>query len=173
MAKNFYLVCCVLCLSLLCGCASTRMPEKRIYEDAIEQINSDKASCLLIVKNEILGWDLGRGLSPLLNLYDQSNNKFKDGIIVDKVIGRAAAFIVVKGEAKKCYGKIMSEDAKKLLEENGITAEYGLLVPKILNRKKDGLCPLEQSVLKIKDDEVDQALVAIRQRLIYLRKHPM
>ena len=61
----------------------------------------------------------------------------------------------------------MSEDAVEFLKENGITASSTLLVPRILNRKRDGLCPLEKSVEGIRDPE--KALTALRAKVEALK----
>ena len=48
---------------------------------------------------------------------------------------------------------MISEPALAVLEANGIHAEYGQLVPNIINRKGDGICPFEMAVMDITDPE--------------------
>ena len=64
-------------------------------------------------------------------------------------------------------GEVMSEDAVKFLHAHNITTSGTLLVPRILNRKRNGLCPLEQSVAGI--DDPAKALVSLKQRIATLR----
>lgn len=47
----------------------------------------------------------------------------------------------------------MSEDAKELLTQKGIKATAGKLVPRILDRKMSGGCPLEATVAEETDPE--------------------
>ena len=133
----------------------------------------------------------GRGISPLLDLYDSAvrENKnafdrlsveeklktvapekpFANRVIVDKIIGRAAAFIAVSGGAKAVHGEIMCEGARALLETNGISATCSLLVPQIRDRSYGHLCPLEDSVREIADNDAPRAMEAIRARIVALR----
>ena len=91
-----------------------------------------------------------RSVRPLLDwLY--SGNKFAGYRICDRVIGRAAAFLNILLGVREVYADVMSEPAKKLLEDNNVTVNYGTLVPEILNVTKDGPCPLETAVDGITD----------------------
>ena len=67
----------------------------------------------------------------------------KDALVVDKIIGRAAAAACVQGGAKKVVAQVMSQDAKAFLNAHGIPAQAQTLVPMIINRKKTGMCPME------------------------------
>ena len=149
-------------LLVLSGCVCSD------FSNAKSMIHSGEAECVIVRNGKIAAFEKGRGISPLLKLYDEKSELMQGSIVVDKVIGRAAAFIVIKGGASEVYGKIMSEDAKILLEKHNIVVSYNLLVPYILNNQRNGLCPLEDSVKNI--TAVDEAIAAMRQRISDLRK---
>ena len=86
----------------------------------------------------------GRGVRPLLTLLD--GDKLRGAVVVDKVIGRAAAAICIVGGAGRVHGLLMSEEAKELLAAHGVRATADRLVPKILNRDLNASCPLEARV---------------------------
>ena len=151
---------------LLSGCCC--MKSDTSVEDAKKMIRENKAECIAVQNNKIVAAERGRGVSPLLNLYDRDKALIKNSVIVDKVIGRAAAFIIIKGGAAEVFGKITSEDALQLLKKHNIPVTYDLLVPRILNQKRNGLCPLEDSVKSIED--ADAALSAMRKRIQELRR---
>ena len=109
---------------------------------------------------------LDKNGSPLLRLYERDKKAMEGAVIVDKVIGRAAAAIAINGKAKHVYGLVMSEDAQRFLQENGISSSCSLKVHRILNRKSNGLCPLEQSVLGINDPQ--KALEALKKKIAVL-----
>lgn len=93
-----------------------------------------------------------------------------DAVIVDKVVGRAAAAIAICGKARHVHGEVMSEDAAGVPESarhHFRLHAAGAL--RILNRKRDGLCPLEQSVAGIDDPE--QALAALKNKIESFRKN--
>lgn len=149
-------------LFFLAGCAGTASSPDAVSE-ASRLIRDGKAECVLVRDGRICYVERGRGVSPLLNVYDLHREEMKGAVVVDKVIGRAAASIAICGKVKHVHGEIMSEDAVEFLKENGITASSTLLVPRILNRKRDGLCPLERSVEGIRDPE--KALTALRAKI--------
>lgn len=91
------------------------------------------------------------GIKPLMVFLRENKSAFKDGVIADKVIGKAAALMAVLGGASAVYGAVMSEAAKQVLENNHIYYEFGRLVPYIENRTRTGRCPMETAVWEIDD----------------------
>lgn len=147
-------------LSFLC---SIEIMAQSKMEEAKKMIQDGKAECVLIKNDSIYGQERGHGVSPLLVMYDEHKEAMLNATLVDKVIGRAAAAIAICGKVKHVHGELMSEDAVEFLNNNGITTSHTSLVHRILNRKRDGLCPLEQSVEGI--DNAANALVALRKRI--------
>ena len=131
-------------------------------------IRAGRAECVVLKNGHIAGIERGRGVSPLLRLYDRDRTALRGGIVVDKVIGRAAAAIAICGGAEFVHGEIMSEDAQSFLKENGIPSSCTLAVRRILNQRRDGLCPLEKSVEGI--TEPAAALTALRRRVKELQR---
>ena len=162
MKKIFITVAGTLLL-FLSGCCCSSSEKCAAVNEAKDMIRNGRAECVVINGGKIVAVERGRGVSPLLKLYDNRRNDMQKSVVVDKVIGRAAAFIIIKSGAVFVHGKLMSEDAKELLEKHNIATSHDLLVPRILNRKRDGLCPLEASVSGISDP--DAALTAMRKRI--------
>ena len=116
-------------------------------EQARELIKSGSASCVIVSENEIIHTANGRGVAPLLAVYRTAPEKLAGSYVFDKVIGKAAAVILILGGARRAYGGVMSIAAREYLEAHGIPAEYGCLAERIKNRSGDGICPIEQAVL--------------------------
>ena len=148
--------------------SQTGSNQETLVGEAIALIRGNQAECVIVRDGVLAVVERGRGVSPLLNIYDnpESRKRMEGGTVVDKVIGRAAAFIAINGGAVHVHGEVMSEDAEELLKRHGITTSATLMVPKILNRNRDGLCPLEQSVLGLEAPE--EALAALRRRVAEL-----
>ena len=160
------------CALWLSGCASTDEADAFAspgVAEAQRMIREKRAECVL-VKRGMIESRRGRGVMPLLDFLDHSPKHLAGAVVVDKVIGRAAAMIAIRGKARAVYGETMSEDALGLLETHGIPAAFGRLVPRILDAKRDGLCPLEQSVAGI--DDPAKALRALRRRIAELQAAP-
>ncbi len=154
-----------------CRCCRETAPgsaDPKLFTEARRRITAGEAECVLVTADGRLVADRGRGVSPLLNLYDTHRAEMKDATVVDKVIGRAAASIAILGGAKRVHGEVMSEDAAAYLKANGVAASHTLLVPRILNAKRNGLCPLERSVEGI--DDPAAAVAALRRRIAELQR---
>ena len=130
-------------------------------------INDGKAECVLIRNGSIIAAKRGGGVSPLLTFHDDSPELIKGSVVVDKVIGRAAAFIAISAGASHVHGEIMSQDAESLLTKHHIASSHHRMVPRILNRKRNGLCPLEKSV-KGTDDPA-KAMTSLRKTIEKLK----
>ena len=91
-----------------------------------------------------------RGVKPLVEW-------IKSGVLVngfsaaDKVVGRATAFLYALLGVRELYAAVVSRPALEVLTAHGITTEYGIAVENIINRKGDGICPFEETVLDITD----------------------
>lgn len=156
-----------LCGGCACGPSGADAPEQDISA-ARELILNGKAECVLIPKTGEMIVRRGGGVSPLMEIFDAHREAMAGGIVVDKVIGRAAAAIAICGKASYVHGEIMSEDAVTFLKENGVKAGWTTLVPRILNRKRDGRCPLELSVDGITDPAA--ALTALKAKIASFRR---
>ncbi len=135
--------------------------EKGAFYEAVEMIKSEKATCVVVKDNKIIRAESPKGISYIIDLCEKG--VLRDAYVADKIIGKAAAMIFSFGGVKACYGKTMSESAKKWLEEHSINASYTTLTYSIQNRRGDGICPMENTVKDIFDDK--EALEALKNKI--------
>ena len=109
----------------------------------------------------IISTKTGRGIGPILELHDEL--RLGGAIVVDKVIGRAAAAICLDGRVKRVFAFLMSEDAMKLLRDNGVECDAEEVVPVILNHERSGSCPMELAVAEL--DNPEKMVEAIRKAM--------
>lgn len=128
-------------------------------ERAKQMIKNGQASCVIIKDNRIIRTAIGQGITPLISVYENEPEILTNAFVVDKVIGKAAAMMIILGGAKRVYGEIMSAAAYTYLTERGCRADYGERIDVIANRSGDGMCPLENSVLDIDDPEAGYHLL--------------
>lgn len=134
--------------------------EGDLIAEMLALIHEGKA--VVLAKDGVITHQLeGSGVKPILDLLKEG--ALKDAIVVDKIIGRAAAAACVEGGAKKVVASVMSEGAKAFLNAHGIPASAEKLVPVIINRKGDGQCPME---MKVKDLTNPQEMVKTLQSMI-------
>ena len=139
-----------------------------ILTEACDRIQSEGTSCVVIRGDEIIHTADGRGVAPLLALYSQHRDMLKDSCVVDRIVGKAAAMILVLGEVKAVYGDVMSEAAREYLSARGMAFRCGRYVDVISAQSGAGICPIESSVLAI-DDPV-AGLAAVIQRVAELQQ---
>lgn len=148
------------------------MEEKNILalKQAKEEIISGEHTCILIKNGDIIHRDNGRGVSPILRVLEMPEGAelLKGAYVADKIIGKAAAMLLVLGNAEYVYGELMSEAGKEFLERNNVPYDFGDVVKNINNFKGDGICPIEKSVLDV--DVPEKAYDIIKATILSLRK---
>lgn len=103
-----------------------------------------------------------RGVKPLIDFLESSID-FSGFSAADKVVGAGAAHLYILLKVKAVWAKVISEKAKKILQNNNISVFFEKEVPYIINRTGDGVCPIETAVNGIKDS--NKALESIKQKL--------
>ena len=104
-----------------------------------------------------------RGVKPLLHLLTEKKGFLKGASVADKVIGKAAALLMVLGEIKEVHTLIISEPAIKVFEKYNIPCFYDKKVDRIVNRTGDGLCPMETLCLDV--EEPQEAFTKIKEKV--------
>ena len=108
-----------------------------------------------------------RGVAPLL-AWLNGGRSFQGFFAVDKVVGKAAAFLYVLLGVKRVYAFVLSEGAEGVFRRFGIEYESDEKVPMIKNRLGNGYCPMEQAVWTT--DEPIEAQRRIEQTLQRLKE---
>jgi len=135
-------------------------------ERAKEIFATDEYTCVL-VKDDVCYHSFERGVKPLLNWVKEKKN-FTGFSAVDKVVGKAAAFLYALLKIECVYAKTISKPALEVLKEHKINVEYDVLTDAIINRAGTGFCPMETAVRDIFDKE--KALEAICKKTEELQK---
>ena len=93
-----------------------------------------------------------RGVKPLLSWIDEGLD-LSGYAAADQVVGKAAALLYVLMGVKEIYTRVLSEQAARVFEKYGISAEAGEKVPYIINRAGTGRCPMESAVWETDEPE--------------------
>lgn len=107
-----------------------------------------------------------RGVYSLLNLIEDGEFNFPEFSAADKVVGRGAALLYAKMNIKEVYALVLSEKAKEIFDLYEIPCYYDTLVPYIINRTGDGMCPVEKATENISDK--DEAYSVIKETVGYV-----
>jgi len=104
-----------------------------------------------------------RGVADLFELLESEPEFLRGAEMADKVVGRGAALLLVKGKVRAIFAQVISSGALDVLRKAGIAVEYEAETPAILNRNGDSQCPVEQ--LTASTDNAEEAFKRIKQFL--------
>jgi hypothetical protein len=136
-------------------------------EQAKQILSEGTFTCVLCCGEEIYTSEVA-GISPMID-FIRGGIDLRGFSAADKIVGKAAAMLFISAGVKEVYGEVMSESAAGMLFAHGVTASYGTLTDRIVNREGTGLCPMETAVLGIDDpakafDAVSATLAALRKK---------
>lgn len=85
----------------------------------------------------------------------------------DKVVGRGAAMLFAYTGIIRVHSALVSKIALKCLNQFEIHTEFDTLCDNIINRKGDGICPIEKAVAECEDPA--EGVEIIRKKLSELK----
>jgi hypothetical protein len=83
-------------------------------------------------------------LLPLLKYIKAYATKYQQVTIFDKIVGNAAALLLVLADCRQVYSPLASESALKTLNEHGIVYQIDQVVPYIQKPGTGKICPMEK-----------------------------
>ena len=135
-------------------------------EKAKKLLSGGNFTCVLC-KGDTSYTSTGKGVSPMLTFLE-NGTELRGFSAADKIVGKAAAMLFVCAGVTEVFAEVMSKAAVNYLKERGITCSYSVLTDKIINRKGDGLCPMELAVMDIDDEKL--GFSAIKNRFDEIRR---
>ena len=129
-----------------------------MLEILIERLHNQQCS-LVVMHNGIISTYHKKGVRDLMWLIDHEPSTLQGAILADKIIGKAAAGLMVNAGVSEVYGDVVSKKAIPLFEEAGIPYSYATVVDRIVIPKGDDRCPLEEIVDVADTPEVVEQLL--------------
>ncbi|MDP6641294.1 MAG: DUF1893 domain-containing protein [Nitrososphaerales archaeon] len=114
---------------------------------AMNRLNQNNLSMVFVRKGKIIFESNTNGLSPFIQSINKHFQDIKESTLADKVVGKAAALLVIYAKINSVFASILSLEAAKILEHNRIPYKYDKMVDRIVNRQGTDLCPFEKKVL--------------------------
>lgn len=86
-----------------------------------------------------------RGVADLFSIVNSNVGLLRGSLVVDKVVGKGAAALMISGGLATVHTDVISRSALKLFSEfaPSVHVTYNSAVDFILNRTKTGHCPVE------------------------------
>lgn len=129
-------------------------------DSLIEILHSSACSCVVRNKGRVERY-YNRGVKDLYTLYTTGSQLLSGADVADKVVGRAAAALMILGGVRRVYADTISQLALELFAQNNVEISYNQVVPHIINRAKTDLCPLERATKDLESlEEIFAAIEA-------------
>jgi len=111
-----------------------------------------------------------RGLAPLVDYVTKFAPVTGEVLILDRVVGNAAALLLKLALCTEVWSSLGSERAAETLSKLGIRYHFVNKVPYILNRQNNGICPFEKLSLGKTPDQFYEAIKALHQANLALNQ---
>jgi len=110
------------------------------------------------------------GLAPLVDYVTKFAPVTGEVLILDRVVGNAAALLLKLARCTEVWSSLGSERAARTLANFGIRYHFVNEVPYILNRQKSDVCPFEKLSMGKTADEFYDAIKALHQANLALNQ---
>jgi len=118
----------------------------------------------IVASNGYFSYD--SGIRPVIDRINEKEDYFKGLEVADKIIGKASAMLLSLSGVKKVHAIVLSQAGKDIFEKYGVEYSCDELTDYIVNRKGDGMCPMEMTVKDI--DDLREAYEALKKKTTLL-----
>jgi len=114
---------------------------------------------LIVIKNGniIFQSDKDR-LRPIILCINQNKKEMVDSIVIDKIVGLAAAKLFAFAKVKEIYALVASKSAEDYLKNNNIKFQSKEIINNILNNDKSDICPMEKLAKDLTEEKLFEML---------------
>lgn len=128
----------------------------------IELLDRGGYSCVVRSEQGEIRCFTKRGVDDLYYLLNHEPWFLSSATVADKIVGKGAAALMIKGAIQELTTHIISQGALELFEKTNILLKFEKCVPYIINRDKTGWCPVEQACKDI--DQIEEIIKIIDKR---------
>ena len=118
-------------------------------EELIKLLKEESLTCIVEQQHQLYR-EHASGILPILHMLDQKH--LQGAHLADKVIGKAAALLMVRGGVTRVHALILSSHALQIFQRYDVSITYDELVPYIINRARTGMCPINEIYQKKKKE---------------------
>lgn len=97
-------------------------------------------------------------LRPIILCINQNKEEMVGSIVIDKIVGLAAAKLFVYAKVKEIYALVASKSAEDYLKNKNIGLQTKKLIKNILNDDKSDICPMEKLAKELTEEELFEKL---------------
>ncbi|MFP3951987.1 MAG: DUF1893 domain-containing protein [Candidatus Bathyarchaeia archaeon] len=133
----------------------------------IEELERAGKSLMVYSGGKLIFSSDSDGIRPHLEALEELGRKALSGtIMVDKIVGRAAALLILYTDASESYSKVITTSARNLFESQGLDYGYDMEVEHIKTRDGVIYCPFERMIQGISDPTEAYHVISEKMRSI-------
>ncbi len=121
---------------------------------AKQRLIREDLSLVIAKKGRVIFETKATGVAGLLEAVETLGNFLTGSSVADKVVGRAAALLIVYSRALSVFAVTISDSGIEVLMEHAIRCEFDNRVPNILSISKTDVCPFEKLVAELSDPKL-------------------
>jgi len=137
------------------------------YLDELERTGN---SLMIYKGGHLIFQSSSKGISPHLEALESLGQALHGSVMADKIVGRAAALLIVHSGAAEAHAALVSTPGRQVLEQHGLAFTYAKETPHIKMENGRIYCPFEAMVQGISDPA--EAYRAIAEKMRTLKGHP-
>jgi hypothetical protein len=137
-------------------------------DEYITRLDDGGLSLVVYEGDTVIFKSTSKGVRPHLEAIDALGSKLRGTIMVDKIVGRAAALLILYSGAAEVHAGVISSGGRKLLEKARVKLFYGEETEHIKTVDGRIYCPFEAMVQGI--DDPTQAFHAVVEKMNSFRK---
>lgn len=132
-------------------------------EKAKDFLTKGNYSFVAVKDGHVIAASQEEGIKPLIKIIRKNKSMLKEASIADKVIGKAAALLMLYVKAKEAHGYTVSKTAMEVFNNKDFTFSYDEQVEYILNNTGDDMCPMEKVTMDI--TKPNRAYIALEEKI--------
>lgn len=138
-------------------------------ELAKQILESEDLTFIAIKDGQIVYKSKEKGIKPIYNVAKEVKDLANGISIADRVVGKGAAILYAYVGVSEAFTELISEGAKKVLDDNNIVYTYNSSCEYIKNRDKTDYCPVEKIALSTNDplefiNKVEEFFIQMRNK---------
>ena len=136
----------------------------RDLELAREVLSTTDCSIVVINYGKIWKKKTGEGIRPIMETIEEMGEDIHGSIIGDRILGKASALLCRYAKAQGVYSPQGTKTGIALLIMGGVPCQVDELIPHIMNKNGDDLCPFEKMLKDV--DLPEEAYKILKEKVI-------
>ena len=130
----------------------------------LEELDETGNSLMIYSHGQLIFQSTSKGIRPHLEAIEAHGDGLRGTLMVDKIVGRAAALLILYSGAAEAHAQVLSRPGKQVLDLHGLPTSYVTLTDHIKLEDGSIYCPFERMVQGVTDPVEAYAAIVEKMR---------